>query len=155
APTPASLLKIPTEAAWRYLTSVATSSQNRTTRTRMPAARIVAQSASICVLFPAPSIPEKLISFGQQEIRRFFSDCNVCIFFETTKSFSLWRLAWSSAGERQDSANGDASADEQSDANQDRSRSPLLGRRNYSTRGLEAVTPAAPSGGAAAVPTGF
>ena len=80
-------------------------------------------------------MPEKLISFGQQELRRVFCGCVVCIFLGYTEKFSLWRLAWSSAGERQDSANGDPSTHEQSDSNQDRSRSPLLGRRDYSTRG--------------------
>lgn len=59
-PTPFS----PLNKAWplnsRTPVSVATSSQKASSETRRPAWVKVARSISICVLLPAPSIPEKL-----------------------------------------------------------------------------------------------
>jgi len=53
----------------RSVVSLATSSQNLINNTRRPSSFIQPQRASICVLFPAPSIPEKLTKFVRPPLR--------------------------------------------------------------------------------------
>jgi len=107
----------------------------------------------ICVLLPAPSIPEKLIIVTEVSSRiRWVCLCWVC---HKTRSNEPLGLAASRFRERHDRSDGDACSDDAAVLiTIVRTRRCLAGA-TATPAGCDAAIPAACVGSAAAVPTGF
>ncbi len=127
-PTPRSPLKSVCAAPSRSFLNRATSSQKLTSEQREPACSILARNRRICVLFPAPSIPEKLTNM----VRLFLSSARIDPHRSTSASIECpsTRLAWSCMRQCHYGSNGNTSCRNHSHSDHKYVHAPLLCRRN-------------------------
>src|SRR5579863_3094281 len=123
-PTPRSPLKSICAAPSRRFLNRATSSQKLTSEEREPSCSILARNRRICVLFPAPSIPEKLTNL----VRPFLLSARMVPHCSTSASIecSSTRLAWSCMRQCHYGSNGHASGRNHGHSNHKYVHAPLL-----------------------------
>src|SRR5215469_2457534 len=139
-PMPRSLLYTLCTKPSRYLTPTTTSSQKASRRVVRPAECSAVRSVSMCVDFPEPSRPEKLISIGTLLLidgALFFPSIRLPgPFLHRSRAAGAGRSRWSAAAECEDRPGGDGARRNRSQLDQQRASLVLFGRGDGHSGGL-------------------